>query len=266
MWRIAIVILVAGGFLIYTGVQEYRVSSGASSAPLAIELAALERNPAPESSHLQVGEHVAVYGATVCTYEKSKYDYGTPKPSATVTYAYYPIISNEHPFLVRLRELREQYGDAEIPEAEVPSLESFTVLVKTKKFKTFGSIPDEVFAHESGVQGLLINRIAALDSEDKRLLRQNFPKVDFDRILILEAGRRPSSPLKSLGLIAGGLLVILGGPVGLYLFSRRRGATVPTRRSGGYRRFRSAPAGASPDDGAGAGPGGEPGDGPGAAR
>ena len=40
---------------------------------------------------------------------------------------------------------------------------------------------------------LVINRVEHLDSGTKDYIRENFPTIDFDTILIIEEGRRPSS-------------------------------------------------------------------------
>src|SRR5262249_23115044 len=64
---------------------------------------------------------------------------------------------------------------------------------------------------EKGVQGLVINVVSPLSSKEKDLIRDSFPSINFDKLLILEEGRTPTSALWSTSLIFGGIAVLLGG-------------------------------------------------------
>ena len=70
-------------------------------------------------------------------------------------------------------------------------------------------------ASESGVKGLLINRIKSLDEEESRLLRESFPQLDISKVLILEQNRKPSSVIFSFGAMGLGVFVVLTGLVSL---------------------------------------------------
>ena len=59
------------------------------------------------------------------------------------------------------------------------------------------------------MQGLVVNRISSLDSEEKQLVNQSFPRLDLNKVLILEQDRHPASLAKSLGMIAGGMVMVL---------------------------------------------------------
>jgi hypothetical protein len=69
--------------------------------------------------------------------------------------------------------------------------------------------------HQDSVKGLVINRIDSLDSEEEKLIKENFPSLDIDKVLILEQDRTPASLFKSMGMMAGGMLLALVG-VGLF--------------------------------------------------
>jgi hypothetical protein len=61
------------------------------------------------------------------------------------------------------------------------------------------------------LSGMVINQIAALSSKEKDLLRQGYPGVNFDNVIIFEENRQPASSEKIGWLLAGGgLLVIVG--------------------------------------------------------
>ena len=222
MFRLKIAAIVGGAMLAFFGIQEYLVSMGTSVEPVDVNLANIEDGLAGENKHLRIGEHTAVYGGCVYQYRMGKYESGDPKPSTPVKYTYYPIISDQHAFYDRLGELADQYGSLDnIPDSEWPTIDDFSVLVKTHRFKTIASIP-EGFGAEDTVQGLVINMIGGLDSEEKGLLRETFPTADLDKVLIVEDGRKPASLGKSLGMTAGGgILALLG--VGGFILGRGQG-------------------------------------------
>lgn len=203
MLRLKLAAVVGGMVLAFFGIQEFRVSHGASNEAAVIDLAAVEGGTAPNNHHVEIGPHFAVYGGSVYQYSQSKYDHSAPGSSTKVDYCFYPIISSEHPFI-----------QAVMNEEEDPQFGNISVIVKTRRFKTIGQIPEEI-AEESSVKGLVINRIESLDDEERKLLHENFPQVDFEKVLIVEDGRRPASLFKSAGMIGGGALISL---IGVALF------------------------------------------------
>jgi len=200
MIRLQIALIVGGGFLAYYGFTQYRVSSGTTAEPLEVAIADLEADKTPDNNHVKIGPHVALYGACVYTAEQDRGDAGEVSDSAKVTETLYPLFSAEQ--FARLEE-------AEDPQ-EFLNTAKFAVLVKTKEWKTYGAIPDG--AEEVGsVQGLFINRIESLDDEYVKLIKDNFPGVDSDKILILEKGRKPTSHALSLLMMVGGVALVGGG-------------------------------------------------------
>ena len=203
MLRIKLAAVFGGLVLAYFGIQEFRVSHGGSSEPTSTELATIEKGSAPANNHVEIGPHYAIYGGSVYQYTQGKYDHSAPGSSTKVSYCYYPIISGEHPFI-----------QAVMNEEEDPQFGDIAVIVKTHRFKTIGQIPEEI-VEESSVKGLVVNRIESLDKEERKLLHENFPQVDFEKVLIVEDGRRPASLLKSAGMVGGGALISL---IGVALF------------------------------------------------
>ena len=62
------------------------------------------------------------------------------------------------------------------------------------------------------LHGLVVNRIASLETKEREILLQHYHGVDFDRCLIIEEGRAPkSSALIFLFLGGGALMVVAGG-------------------------------------------------------
>ncbi|MCA9234065.1 MAG: hypothetical protein KDA44_01245 [Planctomycetales bacterium] len=219
MFRLKIAMVVLGGMLAWFGIKEFRVSNGTTDEPVDVALAEVEAGTVPENNHWRLGEHVALYNACVYEYEEERGGGGDPGPGAKVNYCYYPVLSYDHPVMVQLAKLTQENGDIDnVPDAELPSLEDFAVLVKSKKFKTVGAIPNDWGSVDS-LQGLVINTIGSLGSEEAEMFRESFPGLDTDKLVILEEGRTPASGLKSGGMIGGGLLVAIAG--GLWMLAGR---------------------------------------------
>ena len=71
------------------------------------------------------------------------------------------------------------------------------------------------------MQALVVNRIEQLGPEEKNLLGQDYPGLDFNKCLILEEGRLPSDFGKVFLMGAGGAALLLGGGwLLLYNFTR----------------------------------------------
>ena len=55
----------------------------------------------------------------------------------------------------------------------------------------------------------MINAITSLGSEEEKLIKQGFPQLDVKNLLIIEEDRQPASPLKSFGMMGGGVALIV---------------------------------------------------------
>jgi hypothetical protein len=215
MFRLKIALIIGGGVLAWFGFQEMLLNSGSSSKAVVVDLAELESGRTPEDNHLKIGEHLAVYPGCVYSYSaNSKYESVTP--TTRIQYCYYPVISNSHPFLRAVDEVQQRHGGIEnVPEEEFPTIDDFALLVKTRRFQTLGDIPDG-FVNEPQLQGMVVNQVTSLDSDEKQLLLESFPNADLDKVVILEDGRAPS-PLKSYGMTFGGVLLIVVGIASFFI-------------------------------------------------
>ncbi len=219
MLRLAIMMIVGGGIFAYLGAQEFLLDRKASAEPVAVDLAKLESGKAPDNPHVKVGEHVAIYSVGVYEYRKTAGANGV-NARTEITEYFYPLISDEHPFLRGLKALVAKHGGLEnVPDdAEWPQVDSFRVLVKTTRFGTVGEIPQSMERVDS-IQGVFINTIDPLDSKTKELLRQQFPNVDVDKVLVLQEGRAPSGLAWGLVKVIGPAAIAL---VGVFLLIPRR--------------------------------------------
>ena len=219
MFRLKLIIIFIGGMVAFLGFEEYKVSMDSTEEPMAIELSILEENTKIDNNHLKVENYMALYPYSVYEYQAKKGETGEPGNNTKVTHTYYPIISQSHPYINQIAELSNRYEDLSlVPDEEWPTVQKFSVLVKTKTFKTIGSIPDK-YEIKTDIQGLIVNRIEELDSKEKQLVRESFPTVNMSKLLILEEGRKPSSMFKSFGMMGGGaVLSILG--IGMFFMGR----------------------------------------------
>ena len=215
--RFLLVLVIGGGFLIFLGGREWWVSSGAGDKPVEVDLAKLEAGEAPPNNYVAVKEGIALYPALVYSYPKNKYDANKePTPDTSINYAYYPIISTEHPFV---RDMKAAVAQPAGPDAlNVPVPKDFRVLVKTYKFKKIRDVPIRFDALKN-TEGLVINSISSLDNDEEKMIKESFPQLDTKRMLIIEEGRQPASPLKSFGMMGGGVALIA---VAGFLFLRSR--------------------------------------------
>jgi hypothetical protein len=218
--RLALILAIGGGVLVFIGGQEWLVSRGAGSEAAAVALADLENGTNPPHNFLRVGEHVAIYPACVYSYKTSKYAaQKDATPDSALNYCYYPILSPSHAFFKELEQAAAKHGGIDqIPDDQFPEINDIRVLVKTQQFKQLRNIPTSI-AHRDAIEGVVINQISSLGSEETKLLKQSFSRLDTAKVLILEEGRKPASLLKSLGMVLGGLALI---GVGLVLFLANR--------------------------------------------
>lgn len=213
MTRLKFVLVFVGGVICWLGFSEFRVGEGASPEPQVVELADLESGAVPDNTHLQIGPHWRMYHELVFRYEaKRGADEDDVSDATKVDYAYYPVLSEAHPYFLALGNMLELYGSYEdIPEERLPEVDQFAMLVKTKQHKTVGALPEGVWTEGEPIGGLVVNRIHDLKEDERNLIAQSFPGVSLDSLLVLEEGRRPASAAKVFGMMGGGAGVGLAG-------------------------------------------------------
>jgi len=215
MFRLKIALIVGGGVLAWFGFQELLLNSGSSSQAVEVDLAELESGQSPGDNHLKIGEHLAVYPGCVYSYSANS-QYEAVTPTTRIQYCYYPVISHSHSFLQAVDEVQQMHGGIEnVPDEEFPTIDEFSLLVKTRRFRTLGDIPDG-YITEPPLQGMVVNQVTSLDSDEKQLLLESYPNADLDKVIILEDGRAPSA-LKSYGMTMGGALLVVVGIASFFI-------------------------------------------------
>ncbi|MBT3200184.1 MAG: hypothetical protein HN350_09725 [Phycisphaerales bacterium] len=214
---VGIIVMVIGGCLAWFGVLEHRVGSQASTEPVAVELADLENGSPVPDNNILIGLHHCMYNSSVIEYEYDDDGRSEMRSTSPVNWIWTPLISDKHSYMQGIRKLIKTHGSLKkVPKgARWPVVKDFVVLLKSEVYDTVGDIPDGRKTYES-VYGLVINQIESLGEDEKRLIRRKFPKIDFDKVLIVEHGRKPLSAALSISIIVGGCVLFLI-PVVLFL-------------------------------------------------
>jgi hypothetical protein len=228
---ISLGLVVVGAALAIYGLKEKWDAEGTTPEPVEVDLARLEEGKVPDNRHVRVGPHVALYYGTIYSYTQKRRSRSKVEPATRLTYCYYPIISMSNPaaqaLMAESKKAAENKPDdtkpdaAEEDEPELP--ETFAVIVKTKRFKTVKDIPDDLVRREDAAQGMVFNKTRPLDYKEKTLLQESFPKANLDKLVVLEEGRTPMSPVGQTGFMIAGGLVALGG-VAFFVLGLVRGA------------------------------------------
>ncbi|MCE9609392.1 MAG: hypothetical protein K8R23_04100 [Chthoniobacter sp.] len=211
--RLKLILIGAGCVVAYLGWQELTLARHAKADPVEVSAADLESGKIPENCHVIVKDALALYPASVYHYKKKKYSSGETNDSTRTTDVLYPVISMNHPFSKAMAS-----GTADDKEIE-SALSSVGIIVKTNRFSTIGSIPKKMDS-PAKLQGLVLNHIEKLDSKDANLLRSSFPRLDAEKVVIIEESRTPKSLGSAIGMMAGGALLSLG----VVVFSLRKAA------------------------------------------
>ena len=80
----------------------------------------------------------------------------------------------------------------------------------------------QVFGPEGAVQGLIVNPAGGVGSETADVLRQKYPGIDLDKVLILEPGRNPTGQAFLMVLFVSGVgLIASAGVLGVVAVAYR---------------------------------------------
>ncbi len=201
MIRFALLLILGGIALGIFGYEEFQTATKSSDTPVSVPLGMLEAGETPENPYLTIGEHWALFGETVYR-----------EKSGRVEYAYYPIISHQHPHNVASDEviLRYEELEEEIPDEAWPQLQSYRVLVKTTEFKNVEDLPGGWVEMES-ITGVAGKSGSSLRPDEWALLSESAPSLKREDILIINANDKPISTGESYLMMGGGGLGILLG-------------------------------------------------------
>lgn len=212
--RILLVLVVLGGFMTYWGYQEMSLASKTEPTPQAISCQDLSDSGPGDNANVEMSDFL------LCT---MSYVYEGIGSSDTVyKTVWIPAVPLNGEYHQKLLALLDDEGNL---TSEPPMPRSLGVLVKTSKASSDNAIVD--LADQDTLSGLVINEIASLGSDEKKILVDSYPGVDFDKVWIIEHGREPAGAGKTYGLMGGGLaMIVVGLGIGassMGLFNRGEG-------------------------------------------
>jgi hypothetical protein len=217
MIRLAILLMVGGGFLLFIGCKEHRLSSASQAEPQDITAEELIANGYGDNAHVNV---TGLQMLDNFVYESSE---ASPNKYNKV---WVPAISNNDPYLRELERVITESEDVEsgvLSDAlisdlrSIPAPSNFGIIVISDDVENQREL--ETFAEKTEVRGLVINKIDSLNKDELEVLREQYPGFNDKEVLIIEHNRKPSGAAKTLGMIGGGVVLLLLGP-GLMVMSR----------------------------------------------
>jgi hypothetical protein len=209
--------LLASFGMLVSGCNETRLAWHCTETPEAVQVKTLEDGYRPGTDYLTLGRHLALVQAGVFAYNRGKHDppitdAEKASPTTPITAFYYPVFSFQHPLAQGQDEKTAAW---------------YKVLIKTHRYKTLGEVFADFGAHKNAIDvasltGVVINYIDPLTTDEVKLLRDGFPMLSPEAVLVVEEGREPMSRGLALLQLVGGMFM-LGTPLGLFV-AKRTGA------------------------------------------
>jgi hypothetical protein len=193
MFRIIIILVVAGGALIFFGYQELRLSRVAKETPQTIPCADLAARGPGDNAHITLTDFDL--GAN--------YVYEGRSETSSWTKAFVPAIP-------RVKNLAEALQAKSSPQIKV--------IIKSSKVRSKSDM--DSLALTSTIQGLVTNEIESLGRDERKLLKESYPAVDFDKVWILDHGRQPAGTGKVFAFLGGGT-ALAAAAIGLFIVRRK---------------------------------------------
>ena len=178
--------------LVYGAFSELSLGRGTDGGPKTISCAELgdfgsRANPYIEMTDFLLCEQSYIY----------KEEYGKWKA------VWIPAVPLEGVYHERVADLLDQG----VPDEEIPPPDDVLVLVKLTSVKNEYDVSR--VGEQDTVTGMVVNRISSLGSEEKKLLREAYPGIDFDRCWIVHADRTPMSGSVIFGMLVGAVLLLV---------------------------------------------------------
>lgn len=177
--NIAIVLLVAGGFALYFGYREWKLSSLAKSAPQRISMADLAARGPGDNIWVDLTDVRLVLEQTVVETKNGRTNY------------------------------------AWIPAVPAGDVGAFAPGGKRVVVGTNRAGDDQLrdLVHQTTLRGMIVNATDSLGSEERKLLNEGMPGVDAGSCYFLRIGKEPTSSAVHSALLGGGALSLLVGLV-----------------------------------------------------
>jgi len=199
--RIFLLRVMFGGVILFIGIKEWRLSQSASTTPQTISCAKLEQTGPGDNLHVVLTNFVLCEGSYV--YQGSKND------NSKWTKLWIPAVPDNGEYVQQIKKMFSENKT----NGEIPKPKNLKVIVKTTSVHGENELDD--FAKRDTIQGLIVNKVESLGSEERGILAGSYPGIDFSNCYILEEGRKPKGAPVSAAMMGGGGLAILGGLFGM---------------------------------------------------
>ena len=190
MSNLKLILIALGGLLVFMAYEESKLTGVASETPREMTVAELYESGPGDNAHVLLDEFLF---ATDFVYESDKGSWSKVWVPAL------PLNGTYH------QEVMAMLGeDDEIPEGAVlPSPTDVRLLVKSSHVDDMREF--EELADRDRIGGLIVNEIESLGGDERKLLQESYPTIDFDRCWILDHDRKPKTMAGVAGLGAGGV-------------------------------------------------------------
>lgn len=176
------------------GFKEFLASRNTDSEPSSMIVSKLERNPKLSNNFITLKDYY-------CIYEKKVFKDDREKDLKGAKHLYYPAISSK---------TARKYGSG---TGIMNNMKDCKVLIKTSKYHK--RTPPKGIKEGKNMDGLVISS-SSLKNSEKVKLRKLFPKINFNKVIIVEEDREPSSLLKTFSMMIGGVFLIYCTIAGSY--------------------------------------------------
>ncbi len=212
MIRIKLAMLIGGCVLAYFGFQEWRLASAAKATPQTITCAELETKGPGDNAHVSLTKVFVCQQSFVFEAKKNNESHWNK--------IWVPAVPLDGEYMKTVKSMLEQDPKLE----NLPPPQNIRVLVKSAKIANHGELEGlalQGLQTGGAIDGLVINKIESLGSEEKKILEQSYPGIDFTKCYIIDHDRKPAEAGKLAGMIGGGgLLALIGG---LWMLGGMRG-------------------------------------------
>jgi hypothetical protein len=205
MSRFILAMVIGGGFLVFMTVQDWRLKSTAKEQPQFITCADLEAKGPGENAHIMLGEFL------ICSFSYV-YEEKSPGNWSKVWVPAVPVGGEFHKkLLTQVDDQGNLTGDMQLPTGVKVIIKSNDVDNETELL---------ALGDQQTLQGMVVNLVDSLGSDEKKLLQESYPSVNFDDCYIVEVDRKPASTGRLLATGFGGLALMAAGGI---TFLMRRG-------------------------------------------
>ncbi len=218
--KINITFSIIGIIMMIHSLVEIKVTSEIGASPELIEQKELENGLTPSSKHIQIDQHLRLYPASVFIYTDYTFGLtGGPRDSTGIEYILYPVVSPEHSIIYEINEGIEKIKRGEISEHDpITSTGSFTVLVKSTKFKHLKEIPLSNKKAED-LTGYLSFKFKNLEIKAKELVLECFPRLDTENLIIIEEDRAPPPATSAIIRVIVSVLILTGSLASIFPYT-----------------------------------------------